>query len=201
MKNSYLLVVVVVLALIGGYFVFFNQTQETLSFDLGLTELNSFYEKQELKPVYLASSLKVYAIEESKLNTLKSDLTSFQSSLEKQENSEDKEKLLLLTELHLDLVSIALMQKQNFDLIDFFDETDFDADVLCSELDKAEQLQQGIALQSESAESFNAKVSAYSSAYPDEAVKAELTSLELDVSSDEDLDELQSVLDALKVVC
>lgn len=200
-KNYFLIAGIIVLA-VAVYFLFFNDGfQETFSFDSGLTEINSLWEKQGLKPVDLTFSLKVYAAENTKLIELKSDLTDFKSFLEEKENSDAKEKLLLLTETEIDLVYNALLQKENFVSIDFFESADYDFDVLCSSMNKAESLQENLVLQKNSAVIFNEKVLAFSNAYPEEAEKAGLIELELTVSSDEKLSELDSMILALKGVC
>ncbi len=198
MNKAYVVVGIVIIA-IALYFVFFAGQQYT--FDSGLEKIDSFWQKQDLKPVDLTSPLKVYAAEESKLVLLKSDLESFQSSLKTQQDSEDKEKLELLTETQLDLVSNALLQKENFESIDYFDSTGYDFDVLCSSIDKAEELQTNLVLQKESAENCNAKLKAFSQAYPEEAKKAGVDSLELEEALDENLLELEDLIKSLQVVC
>ena len=188
-----------VILVIAVFFVFFSQQE--YSFDSGLTEINSAWEKQDLKPKDLTSPLKVFAVKETKLTELKADLISFKEKLSGKEDSADKEKLELLVETEIELVSNALLQKENFALIDFFDSSDYDYELLCSSMNKAELLQENLVLQKSSAESFNNKVIAFSDAYSDEAVKARINALELEVNSDEKLSEMQSVLSVLKEVC
>ncbi len=199
MNKSYLVVLAVAVVAVAFYFVFFSQ--QAYSFDSGLTEINSFYEKQELNSKDLINPIKVNSLNESKLNALKSDLIEFQSLVEKQEKSEDKEKLLMLTETHLDLVENALLQKKNFKLIDFFESSEYDFDVLCDSMNKAEELQQNLILQKNFSDSFNEKIIIFSSEFPEEAEKAEISRLELAVNSQENLSELQAVLLVLQGVC
>jgi len=198
MNKTYIIAGIAVLA-VAVYFILFFQ--QAYTFDSGLEKINSFWEKQDLKPVDLTFPLKVYAAEESKLVSLKSDLESFQSSLENQQNSEDKEKLELLAETQLALVSNALLQKQNFASIDFFESNDYDFDVLCSSMDKAEDLQTNLVLQNQTAESCNAKILAFSESYPVEAEKAGIASLQLETGSSENLSELEDLIKSLQVVC
>lgn len=199
MNKNHIFAGIIVLALVAVYFIFFSS--QDYSFDSGLEEINSFWEKQELKPEYLVSGTKVFAIEESKLNSLKADLESFKSQVKSQSDSEDKEKLLMLAELHLDLVSNALLQKKNFELIDEFESVKYNPEVLCNALNQTEELHEGLVLQKDSAESFNEKAVAFSSAYPEDNTKAKVGSLKLDVTSQQSLDNLRETLDGLKVVC
>ena len=190
---------IAVLALIAVYFIFFSST--VYSFNSGLTQINSLWEKQELKPVDLTSPVKVYSLNEAKLINLKPGLTEFHSAVEKQEASEDKEKLLLLTEIELDLVGNALIQKKNFDLIDFFDSTEYDFDVLCSSMNKIDEFEANLLLQKDSAEAFNLKSAEFSSSFPVEAEKAEVSFLSLQFSSDNKLSQLTSIISTIKGVC
>ncbi len=201
MNKNYFLIGITLIAVIAVYFVFFNETQETFSFNSGLTEINSLWEKQGLKTEYLISPLKVYAAEKTKLIELKSDLTDFKESLKEKENSEDKEKLDLLLETQIHLINNALLQKENFVSIDFFESNNYNFDVLCSYSNKVQDLQENLVLQKNSAESFNEKVLAFSEAYPDEAEKSGLSVLSLEVSSEQKLSDLESMVLTLKGVC
>ncbi len=198
LNKNFLFAGIIVVALIAVYFVFFNNP---LTFDSGLNQINFFWEKQELEPSFLTSGTKVFAIEESKLISLKEDLTDFKNSLKNQSASEDKEKLELLTETQLNLVSIALLQKESFVLIDYFSSTGFDSDVLCNSMNKAKDLQQNLVLQRSSSKSFNEKVTVFSDTYPEEAEKAKLSSLKLNVASEEKILELNEILEGLEGVC
>jgi hypothetical protein len=196
-KNYFVLGLILLIAAV--YFIFF--AEKVYSFDSGLAEINSFWEKQELKPADLTSSMKVYAVEETKLIELKEDLTSFQDFLSKQPDSDEKEKLLLLIETELNLIENALIQKKNYALIDFFESVEYDFGVVCSSLDKAEELQKNLLLQANSAESFNAKVKDFSSSFPEEAKKAEISGLQLKAGQEKKLSEMELILSDLKVVC
>jgi hypothetical protein len=178
---------------------FFNQSR--LSFDNGAEKINSFWEKQGIILADLTVPAKLNFIEEAKLTALKADLDSFRASLEKETDSEDKEKLELLAETEINLVSNALLQKKTFALIDFFEGTDYDFDVLCSSMSKAEQLHSGLIEQKTSAESFNGKVTSFASSFPAEAKKAGIDSLELQATSDESLTQFNSLVVSLKGVC
>jgi len=199
MEKNYIFAGIILVVVIAGYFVFFSEKETLL--DSGLDEINSFWGSQGLKPVYLVSPLKVYLIEESKLVSIKENLTAFRSELESQEDSEGKEKLLLLAETQLDLIENALLQKKNFALMDYFESVDYNFDVLCSSMNQAETLQKNIVLQNQLAESCNAKINAFSSSYPAEAEKAGINSIKLGVSSKESFADLEPVISALKEVC
>ncbi|MFH1664351.1 MAG: hypothetical protein ABH986_06145 [archaeon] len=184
---------------IALYAVFFAQKE--FSFDSGLAEINLIWEKQGLKPADLVNPLMVYATEQSNLAELKSGLTSYRNSVQAMPESDDREKIDLLLETELSLVDNALLQKKNFDLIDFFDSSGYDYSVLCNSISKAESLQESLVLQKNSAESFNEKLMAFLESYPAEAEKAGIGSLNLEVNSDEKLSEFESIVSALKVVC
>jgi len=199
--NSKIIVsaVVVVLAVALIYIMFFSSQE--YSFGQGVEEINSFWAKQDLKPNYLTSPLKVYAIEKSSLTELKADLTSFRDSLEKKPDSEDKEKLMLLTETEIELIDNALLQKENFNSIDFFDSVQYNFDVLCSSMNKIDEFESNLLLQKESAETVNEKIIAFSSDYPSEAGQANITELKLNINSAENLAQLNDFITALKGAC
>ncbi len=180
------------------YFVFFGSGVN--DFDSGLTQINSFWEKQSLSPNDLASPLKVYATDQSKLIALQSDLTQFSKSIEGK-NFDGQETLMLLTETELDLVNSAIQQKKNSELTAFFDSREYNFDALCSSMDKAEQLSAGFESQKNLAQSFNAKTKEFIASFPEEAQKAGISGIELKVNSDSSINELKGILDSLKVVC
>lgn len=197
MNKLYIFVGILIIA-VAGYWIFFVQST---SFDDGLRQINSFWGKQELKPYDLTVSAKVNFIEEIKLNTLKSDLESFKNSIESQPDSQDKQELLMLADIHISLVSNALMQKKNFALIDLFENSDYDSGFLCSSLDKAEELSSSLASQKEMILAYNGKIDSFSESFPEEAKTAEVPYMRLQANSDEQLLQFSSIIVSLKGVC
>ncbi|MBU2100994.1 hypothetical protein KKB11_07225, partial [Candidatus Micrarchaeota archaeon] len=113
-------ILVVLVVLVGVYFVFFSQNQEQeLTFSEGVKQINGLWEKNKVNSAYLSSSDSELKFSSSDLDALSDDLIEFKNSLNDLKKTEDVEALKDFTEIHLLLVdelklALELKEKNDF---------------------------------------------------------------------------------------
>ncbi len=176
-KNLGILLAVIVVLVLGYFFVLPLMVKKTVSFDEGLSELNSLLQKNGLNFSPLAADVKG-----KDLTALKNELNSFKNSLNL--SSAEGKALSLTTEVVLLKLEVAEQSNAVKENTAKFDVTEFSTDEqVCSKLsflEKAVQAEEKLVF---AQKSFEAKLNELKSSNPQEFSKLNVSESTLSIAN------------------
>ncbi|MEW6295043.1 MAG: hypothetical protein AB1467_01965 [Candidatus Diapherotrites archaeon] len=201
--NKAVLAIIVVLIVLGGiyYWYYLRQPEEkNLPFNEGVTQLNAIWGNNGISAKELNDDAALSAIQESRLNSLKGDLTDFKVGLAYYTKTEDIDKLNELAGIEIDLVDASIARKNVLDGVAFLESLNYDPDKMCSNTSKIDNILKDIEDSYTKTNFYNEELASFTASNPGQASSAGIKALTMSTSTPQ-ISDLKGSFNEFKAYC